>query len=168
MSKLERLTHLAIVTVCLGGIALVIGVRHLRDQAPQSSNEKSAHSLKLPGVAWQAASVNVVLQLSPTCHFCMESMPFYRRLVSSRHAVGEVAIIVASEAPTEAMASALAQNNVVFDRIVRIEAEALGSPGTPTLWVVSSKGVIERRYIGELDSSSEEEVLSLIKSRDAL
>jgi hypothetical protein len=78
--KLEVATNVVVITV-----ACIIGYYFW--QARRTSQDPLPDSVKvgdqLPGLAaynWKAHSRTLVLALRNGCHFCEESMPFYRKL----------------------------------------------------------------------------------------
>src|SRR4051812_6824706 len=103
-------THLeTICTVTTTVVAVLLGITLIRGsllptpvalRPPQPGGETNASitvgtSLKstLPDVDWQKNGRTLVLALSPSCHYCRESEPFYRKL---RNELGRKVKIVAA------------------------------------------------------------------------
>jgi hypothetical protein len=51
---------------------------------PVPVREMTGRAVKLPGADWKATATTITLQISSTCRFRDEGMPFYRSLVAAR------------------------------------------------------------------------------------
>jgi hypothetical protein len=165
MTKLETVTHVFLIGVCCLAGGLLIEQRFF--SPPETGMELPAalvgREVKLPGADWQAAPLSVVLQISSTCHFCNESMPFYRQLMAARQAqAAKVPVIVASADAVPVIRKHLEDEQVAVDKVLHSRMEAFGT-GTPTVYIVDSKGVVKRAFVGKLDSSGEKELLSIVE-----
>jgi hypothetical protein len=166
MSGLERVAHMAFLCVSLTAVVLVMETRarnSLACEAPKPKQDVVGRRVALGNVDWKKASVTVVLQLSPTCHSCDESMPFYRRLSASRQ-LGRyaLAVVVATGGRMNSMGDKLVRNGVVVDELLEAQSTVLASGFTPTLYMVDSQGIVRGRYIGRLDANREREVMSAL------
>lgn len=165
MTKLETGTHIALIGVCCLAAGILIEQRFFppKEDEPSPVRELVGREVKLPGADWQAAPLSVLLQLSSTCHFCNESMPFYRQLMAARQAVGvKVPIIVASADAVGVMRKHLEDEQVTVDKVLHSRLSAFIT-GTPTVYIVDSKGMVKRVFIGKLDSSGERQLLSIVE-----
>lgn len=165
MTKLETVTHVCLIGVCCLAGGLLIEQRFFShaDDEPAAPRSPVGRELKLPGADWQAAPVSVLLQISSTCPFCNDSMPFYRQLTSTRPAGGaKVPIIVASSDAVDVMRKHLEQQQVSVDQVLHWRLESF-SAFTPTVYIVDSKGVVRRAFIGKLDASGEKQLLSIVE-----
>jgi hypothetical protein len=165
MTKLETVTHVVLISVCCLAGGLLIEQRFFSpaDTGPASTTGLVGREVPLPGADWQAAPFSLVLQISSTCHFCNESMPFYRQLISARQASSaKVPIIVASRDAVAVMRKHLEDQQVNVDKVLHSRLETLPA-FTPTVYVVDSKGVVRRAFIGKLDPSGEKELLTFIE-----
>lgn len=165
MTKLETATHVSVIALCCLAGGLLIEQRFFRssdDAVPVRS--VVGREVRLPGADWQAAPFSVVLQISSTCEYCNESMPFYKQLMTVRQAQpAKVPVIVATRDAVNVMRKHLEDQQVMVDKVLHSGLESLGVPTlTPTIYVVDSKGLVKRAFIGELDASGEQELLSII------
>lgn len=164
MTKLEITTHVFLIGVCCLAGGLLIEQRFFSEP----DNESSAPNLvgrvvKLPGADWQSAPVSVLLQISSTCHYCNESMPFYRQMMAARQAApAKVPVIVASADAVGVMQQHLADQQVNVDKVLHSRLEGFGTL-TPTVYIVDSKGMVRRVFVGELDASGQKELLSIVQ-----
>jgi hypothetical protein len=165
MTRLETVTHVFLIGVCCLAGGLLIEQRFFSQPAEDSAAAPNlvGRAVNLPGADWQAAPISVLLQISSTCHFCNESMPFYKQLVAARQsAAAKVPVIVASRDAVAVMRKHLEDQQVAVDKVLHSRLEDL-PPVTPTVYVVDSTGTVKRVFVGKLDASSEKELLSIIE-----
>src|ERR1035438_6569205 len=86
MTKLETVTHVCVIGLCCLAGGLLIEQRFFSSPEGETVpvRELVGREVKLPGADWQAAPISVLLQISSTCDFCNESMPFYKRIVETQ------------------------------------------------------------------------------------
>ncbi len=95
-----------------------------------------------------------------------EGLTFYRRLIAEKSGSTKLrpALVVATLDPIPVMQRYLSENEVMV-------GEILASPPdraiTPTIFVVDSSGIVKRLFVGKLDSSREDELLSIIRKGGA-
>jgi thiol-disulfide isomerase/thioredoxin len=165
MTKLETVTHVFVIGLCCLAGGLLIEQRFFSSPEAEmvSPPDFVGREVNLPGADWQAAPVSVLLQISSTCHFCNESMPFYKQLMEARQAhAAKVPVIVASSDAVAVMRKHLEDRQVIVDKVLHSRLESFGT-GTPTVYIVDSKGVVVRAFIGKLDSSGEKALLSIVE-----
>jgi hypothetical protein len=166
MTRLETVTHVALIGVCCLAAALLIEHRFF----PASQDDESAEpdpvgqKVVLPGADWNAAPFSVVLQISSTCPYCNASMPFYRRLTAARQsAATKLPLIVASPDAVAVIRKHLEDEQVTVDRVLHSGLQAFAVV-TPTVYVVDSKGVVRRAFVGELDAAGEKQLLAIVQT----
>jgi len=86
MSKLERLTHICLIAACVVSLGLLLERRFAPARSTHSPRLDGliGKRLDLPGANWKSSKVNVVLFLNTHCHFCENSIPFYREVAGLR------------------------------------------------------------------------------------
>lgn len=165
MTKLETATHVFLIALCCLAGGLLIEQRFFSspDTATLPAEDPVGRQVNLPGANWQAAPFSVLLQISSTCRFCAESMPFYKRLTDARQApAAKAAVIVATADAVAVMRKFLTDRQVTVNKVLHSRLEQFGS-GTPTVYIVDSKGVVRRVFTGELDSAGQQELLSIVE-----
>lgn len=162
MTKLETATHVFLIAVCCLAGGLLIEQRFFSDN-DSATPGLVGREVRLPGADWQSAPVSVLLQISSTCHFCNDSMPFYRKLMATRQAsAAKIPVIVASADAVPVMQHHLVEQQVSVDKVLHSRLEGFDAV-TPTVYIVDSKGMIKRVFVGELDPSGQKELLSIVK-----
>lgn len=154
----SALWNLAVMVGC--GIVLVSQRVHPVPPAPPpvpplAVGERIGNA-SLLGVDQSAKSL--ILITSSTCHFCAESMPFYRRLSAHLRSHG-TRIVGVSWEPQEANSAYLASNGVVIDGAVSAGQAGIEVVGTPTLILVNRNGIVLKAWSGKLDELAERDVL---------
>jgi thioredoxin-related protein len=174
-STLDTAANIAIIVVCaLAAVVLVrqhfFPPRQAADGMPQV--EKGEKYAELKAVVPAGASRALVVAVQPGCHFCNESMPFYKRLIDERNQKGSqlkvVAAVPAPEKPEEAQKLAsdesqkFASAGAQPDSMVNLDFRAIKVPGTPTLLLVDNSGKVLDVWVGKLDGRREKEVLKTL------
>ena len=164
MTKLETATHVCLIGLCCLAAGLLIEQRFF-PPAPSTSSARNlvGQKVDLPGANWQAAPLSVVLQISSTCHFCQESIPFYQQLMATRDSqAAKVPVIVASADAVAVMRQYLEDHQVAVDEVLHSRLGAFHT-GTPTIFIVDSRGIVKRVFVGELDPSGQKQLLSIVE-----
>lgn len=169
MSKLERLTYICLITLCVVSAGTLINRDWLAHKAQKQMGSPVTlvgKKLDIPGVTWSASQISAVVFLSTECRYCEASMPFYRRLVSEHRqtASSRVSLLAISFEPSESVNSHLTSEQVQFDHVYQIAQPNRLLPGTPTFLIVDKNGIIQRAAFGELPTSKEDEMLQIVKT----
>jgi hypothetical protein len=160
--KLETLTNIAVITVAV--LASTVLVRNrLLTRAPLRAPRQIAAGAKVsvPGLDWRAKGTTFLMALSPTCHFCTESAPFYRRLAAelSNRPVQLTALFPeGSEKGGEYLKGLGLQVSDVREG----SFSSLHIRGTPTLILVDEQGVVRNVWAGKLSPETEREVIKTV------
>jgi len=165
MTKLETATHVFLIGLCCLAGGLLIEQRFFppEDADTAAVDNLVGREIKLPGADWQAAPLSVLLQISTTCDFCNRSMPFYKTLMETRQSLAaKVPVIVASQDAVDVMRKHLEEEQVSVDKVLHSRAGLFATP-TPTVYIVDSKGVVKKAFVGELDASGRQELLSIVQ-----
>jgi thioredoxin-related protein len=104
----------------------------------------------------------LVIAVSPLCHFCNESLPFYKQLVDRRNQTRSAVKVIAAVPNAQARADELAAfraGGVLPDGVVAADFNSLKVPGTPTLMLVDRNGRVLEVWVGKLEESRQKEVL---------
>jgi len=102
----------------------------------------------------------LILAISTHCHFCAESVPFFQRI---RERVGDkiVTAVVLPETVEEGQ-KYLAERQVRATEVRQVSLAGLGVSGTPTILLVDDSGIIRNIWVGKLDASGQDKVLSIL------
>ena len=111
------------------------------------------------GVDFASSPRTLIMALHSECAFCLESMPFYRRVTNR---MSDSQIVVAAMWDDTNVGQYLAQHKVVPDALVHVDAETLPVSGTPTLLMVDATGLVTHAWVGMLTPDLEADVLRAV------
>jgi len=106
----------------------------------------------------------LILITASTCHFCSESMPFYRRLSEKAKSAGTRIVAVSAE-DINVNREYLLSNSVPVELVASITKSGIVSAGTPTLLLVRSDGKVINSWRGRLDEPGERQVFGALAAR---
>lgn len=108
-------------------------------------------------------SKNVLLVLRKGCGFCTESAAFYQRLLRETENKGVTFIAVL---PDDVGESEVYLRELGIDGIAikKVDLARVPVPGTPTIIVVDSNGVVSKFWVGQLSPTAEMEVINELLS----
>ena len=169
-STLDTVANIAIIIVCV--IAAFILIRnHFFNQnqaggGPRPPEIEAGEQYDALGqVVPAGADRALVVALAPGCHFCDESMPFYKRLVDERNQKGsnvKVIAAVSQEAAKAPEQEKLTAAGVNPDGLVVLNFDSVKLRGTPTILLVDNQGEVHEVWVGKQPSSGEEEILEAL------
>ncbi|HVS00077.1 MAG TPA: hypothetical protein VMW27_25850 [Thermoanaerobaculia bacterium] len=165
-SKLDTAANIAIILVCIVAAAVLIRNNFFPPQAAappgMAQAEKGDQLPVLKAALPQGSDRTLFVMLQPQCHFCNDSMPFYKRLLDERNQKGSQVKVVAAVGRAEAQAEEqqkLAAAGVQPDHVTTVDFSAAKVPGTPFLVLVDNQGKVLDAWVGKLDEDKEQEVL---------
>lgn len=163
-SKLDTIANIAIIVVCAIAAYVLIQRYFFPPEPPPRPGQVQAGEQLDPLRELVPAGTDraLVVALSPTCKFCTESMPFYKRLIDERNEKGsnvKVIAAVPAEEAKEPERQTMEQTGVNPDQLVTVDFASIKVPGTPTILLVDDQGKVLDVWVGKLDERKEKEVL---------
>jgi len=161
MRYLENAANIAIIFGVVVFLGVVVHSEFGKAKQPEmSAKALIGQTIALPGVHFPAQQSSLIFAISSTCHFCKESEPFYRNLLAkSQGNVRMVAVLPQSQAEAESYIQQAAMPSV---QVVSAELDSIGVHATPTLLLVDENGKVQNAWIGELDGTRQQQVLSRV------
>jgi hypothetical protein len=163
-SKLDVAANVTIIVVCI--LAAVVLVRREffppRPEAPPGAVAAGEQMDVLRGAVPAGSSRALVIAVAPNCHFCNDSMAFYKQLLAQRDSAHSAVKVVAAVSSPEARAdeqTKMSANGVKPDAVVQLDFRQIKVPGTPTVLLVDGNGKVLSVWMGKLDARGEREVL---------
>lgn len=173
-STLDTVANIAIILVCAIAAVVLVRTHLLKPQQPgmPPQVEKGEQYDQLKAVVPAGTNRALVVAVSPGCHFCTESIPFYKNLIDQRNQknspVKFIAAVPTHEQPEEAR-KLVAEETQMFtaggaqpDSMVNLDFAAVKVPGTPTLLLVDNNGKVLDVWVGKLNASAEKKVLKTL------
>ena len=166
----QKLDFLANIVIVVLGLTVTVSVIHKhfrsKSQAPAVIGSEVGDTLNLPGELHPGeAELSLIVAVAPDCDFCTRSMPFYRTMVAHRDAAAaplRIVAVVRDEGHVEQELAALVREGVHMDAVVPADFRELGIPGTPMLITVDDDGQVQGAWLGKLDETEEQDVLSAL------
>lgn len=170
-STLDTIANIAIILVCLIAAFILIYNNFFKNNQQQAGGPRPPEVKvgeqfdSLRQVVPAGAEKALVVALSPTCHFCTESMPFYKKLIDQRNQKGsnvKIVTAVPAEAAKAEEQKTMTTSGVNPDALVALDFSNIKVPGTPTILLVDNQGKVLDVWVGKQDSSGEEEILETL------
>jgi hypothetical protein len=170
MKLLERLSTLAVLLAAVIVIAVTVRDRLIPGNNPHQDAARAAQQLvgkpfPVP-VGYQIGkTATLLLVVSSTCHFCSESMPFYRQLAAIQPKTsGELGLLAVVPESSEAGLEYLSKNGVrVAEAISTPSLSKVGLAATPTLVLLDRDRRVMEVWVGMLDASRQGNVLKRLR-----
>lgn len=137
-------------------VAVVYGLTMLRSTAPAPRPGYTAgeQAPAIAGVSYAGAKRTAVLFVRSSCHFCTESMAFYRSLAAQHR------VVAISSEPLENLGTYLSENDLAVPRATVTQREWSKLSGTPTIVVVDGAGKVVQSWLGSLSQAQERDVMA--------
>jgi len=166
-SSLDTIANIAIIVVC--AIAAVVLIRNQffppRPPGVPEGAKKGEQFAQIQQVLPAGTGKALVVAVQPGCHYCNDSMPFYKRLLDERNQKGSQVKFIAAVPADEAKAEELQKFAAVGakpDDMVKLDFASVKVPGTPTLMLVDNTGKVLDVWVGKLEADKEKEVLEVL------
>lgn len=164
MKHLDRIANVAILVAVAVFLTLVIRGEISRRTAASVRTPAVlvGKTIRLLGVPFPAQRNSLVLGISTQCHFCNESLPFYKQLTDSLQGRLDV-FAVMPQAQTEA-GKYLADAGLSAVHGVSSDLGSIGVYATPTLLLVNSHGKVKSVWTGKQDEAGQRKILAALLS----
>jgi hypothetical protein len=161
MKLLDRIANIAVIVGVAVFLAIVVHNRPWRTNAAPPSMAEEAEKLKgktihVTGIDFPRQRASVLLVISKSCHFCEESLPFYRALATETQ--GKVDLLAALPQPRPEAEAYLKEAGVPAAQVASAPPNDLGLSGTPTLVLLDRSGKVQEVWLGFLDGARQAQV----------
>jgi hypothetical protein len=162
MTKSQRVFYVCL--LFLAGLTFVVFRIPFRGRSSEVSPKTFQIPVLKPPYDWSKRSPTAVIAIRDGCHFCEDSAPFYRHLVTMEQQ-GEIKAHIIFVLPDDQSIGKLdipknAADSQVF---YNVALKSFGILGTPTILLVSNSGQIVRAWQGELTLHEENRAISSLK-----
>jgi thioredoxin-related protein len=168
-STLDTIANIAIIVVCIVAVVVLVN-NFLQSRRAQGGPggmppeaKKGEQFADLQGAMPAGTEKALFVAVQPGCHFCNESMPFYKRLMDERNQKGSNVKVLAAVSSDEAKQPEMqkfSEAGVTPDGIVKVDFAKIKVPGTPTLLLVDNQGKVLDVWVGKLDEKGEKKVIA--------
>ena len=117
-------------------------------------------TITLPGVQWPVKQDTLVLGISASCHFCRDSLPFYKELAARlKGKVNVIAVLPQQQKEADAFIEGAGIAGV---KVVSQNLGSIGVYATPTLLLVDGSGKVKASWVGDLDAERQRKVIAAV------
>jgi hypothetical protein len=161
---LEVTTNLAVLALCITIVVVLLRGHQTPQQVQGSTESRLAKGDVFPpieSVRYDATERTLVLALNTHCKFCRESLPFYRRLLSTQGQPNRSTQIAVIFPNTDSeVREFIEQAQLSVQAVAGQDFAKFQISGTPTLVLVGRDGKVRGLWAGELPAAGEKEVTS--------
>jgi hypothetical protein len=166
---IEVSSNLAVLVLAMTLLGAVVSTRWLAQPEKTKFDDglqKGQVLAQLPTIDYSATPQTVVLAISTTCNYCMESLPFYKRLLEAQQTAGQRTRMVAVfPNPKPEVEQYKEQNQLHVESVPALNYSTLNLTGTPTLILVDSTGRVLDFWVGKLSKEEEQQVIAEIEHK---
>jgi hypothetical protein len=166
MTRLEKTATASVVFSFLLLLGIVTrGYIRDRNQALAAAPlVKIGDVVNLPDFPSAKDRSTLVLVLSSGCHYCMDSLPFYKQLAAFRKSRADKMRLLAVLPEDKNSARTFLESAGVFtDGVLSKPPSELGARIVPTLLLLDREGRLQQYWAGELNPASQEDVLDALR-----
>jgi hypothetical protein len=169
MKLLEKLTTLAVLIAAVLVIAVTARDRLFPGNNPHQDAARAAQQLvgksfPVPAGYQIGKTATLLLVVSSTCHFCSESMPFYRQLAAIQPKTsGEFGLLAVMPESSDTGLEYLSKNGVTVAGAISTSLSKVGLAATPTLVLLDRDGRVKDVWVGMLNASRQGNVLKRLR-----
>jgi thioredoxin-related protein len=165
---MKLLDKIANVFVIIGIAAFLVIAVHNRVWKPNNQPKSQAamaeelrgKTIQVSGLSFPRPRASVLLVISTNCHFCRDSLPFYRTL--SDDLKGKADLLAVLPQPQTEASAFLSSAHVEVTQLATASLSQLGVTGTPTMLLLDPNGKVQEVWVGRLDESRQAQVRSLV------
>lgn len=159
-STLEIATNIAVLLVAIAALSTLAIIVFLKPATPnlRPGLEKGKVFAQVPKVDYGSREQTLLIFLNTNCSYCLESIPFYRKL-SDAQPQGSKSLRIVALFPNKAeeVAKYVKENQLTVENVAEVDLGVLGISGTPTMILVNSKGEVKNFWLGRLSNTETDE-----------
>jgi thioredoxin-related protein len=169
MKKTELLVNVGVIV--LGAVVLFFLVKTYRaTQSNSQTVQGPSVGDQLPAIAgidWKSNDRTLILALRKGCHYCEESMPFYRRLAQmSQQKELKVNLVAVFPDNNADVADIVKTQGLSVETVPGVPLKSLKVPGTPTIILADSSGRVIQDWVGQLTDQQEKQLLDTLQKQN--
>jgi hypothetical protein len=168
---LEVVTNISILIVC-GLICWTLATHKTFDlrtifAAGGGGVEAHLEGLSLPplhGYRWADHQKTLLLAIRTGCHFCEDSLPFYKRLAGlEKSNTLHAHVLAVMPDDRDSAAKELQSGGVAVDGVFNQPLNSIQVSGTPTLLLLDAKGRVAKAWVGQLTPQGEKRLITAVE-----
>lgn len=156
---MKKCADAVFVAVAIGLVWFIVAKR-AEMPGPPSAKPVLIRGAVIDGINVAQGRRSLLIVISPTCRFCVDSVEFYRNLLAKAAPRG-IDVLFWSPASEVETAEFLKESGLPHGRVVQGKLPG-AITGTPALIAMDASGRILAGWLGKLDATQEREVLALL------
>ena len=152
---LHRTLNIALALACVL-LAGSLGQRYL-------VKRPSTPTISVAGVDFSSSKKTLLLFLQQDCNVCIESLPFYRKLIDTFQEPTDVQLILITPNRPEMAGEFFKNAGLSFRTVLQGDRGLLGVKLSPTLILADSDGNVRGSWIGKLQPERETEIWTMLE-----
>ncbi len=167
MKNLDKVTNIAVLVASVVVVGSNLYPRFANRRVSSVAQNFMGKPLPLSGALPTGKNGTVALFVSKSCHFCSDSMVFYRRLSEIRSSSCDIKVVAIGPKNRETPAEI---QQYVSDHGLRVDGAdvadfpSLGVSGTPTLVLQDTSRAVKAVWTGFLAEDRQKEVVEKVTS----
>ena len=158
MKSLDRIANVAVIIGVAVFLVLVARNEFRRPNTNRDAKELLGKTINLPELQFPLQRSSIVLALSTTCHFCKDSIPFYKTLATQVQGRTDL-IAVFPQTVSEGRAY-VDGGSLPVAKVMSADLSTIGIYATPTLLLVDRSGKILGVWNGLLSQKAQDELIA--------
>jgi len=152
---LHRTLNIALVLAC-AFLATSLAQRYLTERP-------SGRTISVSGVDFSRSEKTLLLFLQQDCDICLDSLPFYRKLIDSFQESTDVQLVLITPYRPEVANEFFKNAGLRFKTVLQGDRGLLGVKLSPTLILADSSGTVRGSWIGKLQTERETEIWTMLE-----
>lgn len=167
-NRLEVATNVAVLLVALAVLS-TFAINYFKQGPRVQHGLQSGSTLPaLPNLSYTSSPRTLLIAMNTKCHYCNESVPFYKRLTTMSNAtVTNTRIVAVFPNPDREVKDYVRQKQLTPETIGTMNLSAINVEGTPSIILVDSNGRIINFWIGKLSEAGAQQVLEAVRQSDS-
>lgn len=158
-------TNVAVLLVALAVLSTFAWNYFGRSPTPQlqAGFQKGQTFAQVPGVSYGSSPRTLLIAMSTRCHYCAESLPFYKQLVEAQRTSGRETHVVAVFPNQEPeVRQYVQQNRLDLETVAGVDLGTLNIYGTPTAVLIDDSGKVRDFWLGKLPEDREQQIIKAV------
>ncbi len=162
MKYTDRIANVAVIVAVAVFLVLVARGEFSRRTLPSAhtANALVGTKISIPGAHFPAQGDTLVLGISENCHFCNESLPWYKDLTARLQ--GKVNVLAVLPQPQTEAENYLRAEGLSGAQVISANLDSIGVYATPTLLLVDSAGKVKSAWVGKQNDAGQQKILAAV------
>jgi hypothetical protein len=159
-----RLASVFVLAAMLLAIAWMVNGARLSSSEQIGNRIRLGRQLHLQAIDFSSAARTLLIFSSSSCQYCVDSLGFYRSLLTETSSMPDATpIVMLSAEPIETFRLFVKRNRMNPSQIVSMNPSELNVRIVPTILIVDRSGRVTRVWVGQESKATQSAILSAIR-----